>query len=199
MTNIILIVGVLLFLSVTLLVVSGRFGDVFYIALTNGKATLFVCLFLAVGTLGGLHIRYGGGFSTAAALPDVSMPVIGDLYQTSEERTLATIRNCQAFVTAELDAQDLKKQAVARTRPERADGSPPLLHLASDVLPGTSKDWDRCARAFGMNYWKQDISVKNENGGIALCRAYHAQDEYQSGDVNAWCDTVFADKESTVR
>lgn len=188
MTSIILIVGTLLFLAVTLLVVSGRFGDVFYIALTHGKATLFVCLCLSVGILAGLHLRYGGSFSPAAALPDVNMPVIGDLYQTSEERTLATIRNCQAFVTAQLDTQ-----ADARTRPERTDSSPPLLHLASDVLPGTSRDWDRCAKAFGLNYWKEDISVNGENGGTALCKAYRAQDEYRSGDVNAWCETVFKD------
>ena len=176
MTNIILIVGVLLFLSVTLLVVSGRFGDVFYIALTNGKATLFVCLFLAVGTLGGLHIRYGGDFSTAAALPDVSMPVIGDLYQTSEEKTLATIRNCQAFVTARL---------------EGTDNTQPLLHFASDTQTGSARDWERCAKAFGQNYWKQDIAVKGENGGVALCRAYNAQNQYRSGEVNGWCETIF--------
>ena len=183
MTNIFLIIGVLLFLCVTLLVVSGRFGDAFYIALTHAKATLFVCLCLSIGTLAGLHIKYGGGFSPTATLPDVNVPVISDLYQTSEEKTLATIRNCQAFVTAQIEHPS--------SRPEHADSSLPLLHLASDVLPGTSKDWDRCARAFGLNYWKQDISVKGENGGTALCRAYHAQNDYQSGDVNAWCDTVF--------
>ncbi len=186
MTNIILIVGAILFLAVTLLVVSGRFGDAFYIATTHGKATLFVCLCLSAGVLAGLHMRYGGGFSPAAALPDVNMPAISSLYQTSEERTLATIRNCQAFVTAQLDMN-----AEARTRPERTDSSPSLLHLASDVLPSASRDWDRCAKAFGMNYWKEDISVKGENGGTALCKAYRAQTEYQSGEVNAWCETVF--------
>ncbi len=167
MTNVFLILGAILFLCTATLVASGRFGDVFYIALQNGKATLFVVLCISVGAIAGLHTRYGSINAPVVSLPGVvALPSIGDLYQSSEERTLATIRNCQAFVTAKLD-----EKTESRTLPERADSNPSLLHLASDVLPSTSGDWDRCARTFGMNYWKQDISVKGENGGVALCRA----------------------------
>ncbi len=182
-----LILGAILFLATATLVASGRFGDVFYIALQNGKATLFVVLCLSVGALAGLNVRYGDSSAPVVSLPAVALPSIGNLYQTSEERTLATIRNCQAFVTAQLD-----EKVENRTLPERADSNSSLLHLASDVLPSTSGDWDRCARTFGMNYWKQDISVKGENGGVALCRAYARQGEFRSGEVESWCDTVFA-------
>ena len=183
MTITFFIVGALLFITVATLVSSDRFGDVFYLATTHAKASLFLVLCLSVGVLAGINLREGGSYAPAVFLPALSLPAIGDLYQPSEEKTLATIRNCQAFVTAQLEH---------RTLPERADSSSSLLHLASDVLPSTSSDWDRCARAFGMNYWKEDISVKGEkNGGHALCRAYRAQNEYQSGEVNAWCETVF--------
>lgn len=185
MTNILLIAGVITFIAIATLVVSGRFGDIFYVALNHTKATLFVFLCLSVGALAGLSIR--GDISTPdVALPAVEIPALGDLYQTSEERTLATIRNCQAFVTAQLD-----NKSPGRTLPERNGSSPSLLHLASDVLPSSQRDWDRCARAFGTNYWKQDISVKGENGGVALCRAYRQQKELASSEVESWCDTVF--------
>lgn len=174
MTTILFAVAFITLVAIAMLVVSGHFGDIFYIALTHAKATLFIVLCVSVGALAGLHIRYGYD-APSVSLPAVSLPVIGNLYQSSEEKTLATIRNCQAFVTAQLD---------------RAENNPTLLHLASNSAP--SKNWDRCARAFGTNYWKQDISVKGEkNGGLALCKAYHAQNDYQSGEVNAWCDTVF--------
>lgn len=189
MVNALFLIGFALFLLIATLVASGRFGDVFYIALKNGKATLFVMLCISVGVLAGLNIRYGNNITPVVSLPVVALPAIGNLYQTSEEKTLATIRNCQAFVTAQLDLG-----VGNRTLPEHADSSSSLLHLASDVLPSTSTNWDRCARAFGTNYWKEDISVKGENGGVALCKAYRAQKEYQSSEVNAWCDTVFADQ-----
>jgi len=54
-------------------------------------------------------------------------------------------------------------------------------------------NWDYCARTFGLNYWKHDISINGQDGGRLLCEAY-ARDTYRSGKVNAWCDTVFAPK-----
>lgn len=185
MTNILIVASVILFIAVATLVVSGRFGDIFYTALNHTKATVFVLLCLSVGAYAGLNLHPNAS-TPSVALPAVAIPALGDLYQTSEEKTLATVRNCQAFVTAQLD-----QQAASRTLPERSGNSPALLHLASDVLPSTQRDWDRCARAFGTNYWKQDISVKGENGGTALCRAYRQQKEYASGEVESWCNTVF--------
>ena len=177
--------------GLTMLIVSGRLGDALYLVQTHFKATLFIVICLAVGALAGVNIRNFDSAVPTVDLAAINVPSIEALYPTSEEKTLATIRNCQAFVTAQIDTPPRLEHA---SLPERTDGSSPLLHLASDVLPGTSKDWDRCARAFGTNYWKTDISVKGENGGIALCRAYHAQTTYQSPRVEAWCNTVFKDE-----
>ncbi len=174
-----------------MLIVSGRLGDALYLVQTHFKATLFIVICLAVGALAGVNIRNFDSAVPTVDLAAINVPSIEALYPTSEEKTLATIRNCQAFVTAQIDTPPRLERA---SLPERNDGSSSLLHLASDVLPSTSKDWDRCARAFGTNYWKTDISVKGENGGIALCRAYHAQTTYQSPRVEAWCNTVFKDE-----
>lgn len=178
--------------GLTMLIVSGRLSDALYLVQTHFKATLFIVICLAVGALAGVNIRNFDSAVPSVDLAAINVPAIGTLYQTSEEKTLATIRNCQAFVTAQIDTPPRAEHA---SLPERTDGSSPLLHLASDVLPGTSpgtsKDWDRCARAFGTNYWKTDISVKGENGGVALCRAYHAQTGYRSPRVETWCNTVF--------
>lgn len=178
--------------GLSMLIVSGRLGDALYLMQTHFKASLFILICLSAGALAGVNIRNFDSVVPAVDLAAIDIPSIDTLYQTSEEKTLATIRNCQAFVTAQIDTPP---RAEPTSRPERIDGSSPLLHLASDVLPSalnsTSKDWDRCARAFGTNYWKTDISVKGENGGVALCRAYRAQTQYRSGKVEAWCDTVF--------
>ncbi len=192
MTNIVwAILGASLCLGLLLLLVSGRAGDTLYLALRHYKTTLFVMICLSVGTLAGINVRDFNNPLPVIDMAHISLPPIGSFYQTSAEKTLATIRNCQAFVTAQIE-QPARPQ---RAQPEPSDSGSPLLHLASDVLPAmtysASMNWDRCARAFGTNYWKTDISVKGENGGVALCKAYHAQKDYQSGVVEAWCDTVF--------
>lgn len=177
--------GATLCLCLLLLLVSGRAGDTLYLALRHYKATLFVMLCLSVGISAGMNIRNMGDRLPIVDMAAIPLPAIDAFSQRSAQKTLATIRNCQAFVTAHLEQASHVPPVTA---------SPALLHLASDGLPplsNPSKDWDRCARAFGTNYWKVDISVKGENGGIALCRAYHAQDGYRSGTVDAWCDTVF--------
>lgn len=183
-----IIVLSVLCLAVVTLVASGRFGDVFYYAFKNIKATLFVALCLCVGAFAGLSysdMTYAPHIPVASA----AMTIVNDIRQPPEDKVLATIRTCQAFVTAQLD----ETQAGARTLPERADSNPSLLHLASAVPVANAKDWDRCARTFGTNYWKYDISVNGQNGGQALCRAYRAQSEIASGEVEAWCNTVFAE------
>lgn len=186
MTNIFLI-GFALFLVIATLMASGRFGDVFYYAFKNTKALLFVALCLCVGAFAGLSFSEKSYYQSTVPLADTALSLVSDLTQPPEEKVLATIRTCQAFVTAQLDTQ----QAEGRTLPERADGSPSLLHLASDVPLRTSKDWDRCARTFGTNYWKYDISINGEHGGQALCKAYRQQQDFASSEVEAWCDTVF--------
>lgn len=186
MVTIVITLSVLFLITVTL-VVSGRFGDVFYYAFKNIKATLFVALCLCAGAFVGLSysdMTYAPHIPVASA----AMTLVNDIRQPPEDKVLATIRTCQAFVTAQLDIQ-----AGPRTLPERPDSSPSLLHLASAVPPPSEKDWDRCARTFGTNYWKHDIAVNGQNGGQALCRAYRAQTDHRSGEVEAWCDTVFAE------
>lgn len=187
------VLGASLCVGLLLLLVSGRAGDALYMALRHYKASLFVVLCLSVGALAGFNIRNLDDALPDMEIADISLPSLGALYQTSEEKTLATIRNCQAFVTSQIE----QPARPVHAPPEPRDSMSPLLHLASDVLPpvgNTSRDWDRCARAFGTNYWKADISVKGQNGGIALCRAYRAQTEYRSGKVEIWCDTVFSEK-----
>lgn len=176
--------------GLTMLTVSGRLGDALYLMQTHFKASLFIVICLSAGALAGVNTRNFDTAIPAVDLSDINIPSLDTFTQTAEEKTLATIRNCQAFVTAQIDTPPRIEQA---SLPERTDGSPALLHLASDVLPGASGDWDRCAKAFGTNYWKTDISVKGENGGIALCHAYHAQTAYQSPRVETWCNTVFKD------
>lgn len=176
MTNIWVIAGVSFFLIATLLV-SYRLGDAVYFAQKHWKASLFVLICVSTGALAGTNFR------NMTMAPDIevsdALSYVASFHQPSEERVLATIRNCQAFVTARLDG---------RTLPERSDSNPSLLHFVSAV----PVDWDQCARTFGMNYWKHDIGINGENGGVALCRAYHEQKDFASSEVSNWCDTVFA-------
>lgn len=168
-----------------MLAVSGRLGDTLYHIQTHFKATLFIIVCLSAGALAGLNLRNFDGYAPAVDLAAMDIPSLGTLYQTPEENTLAMIRDCQAFVAAQIENP---------ARPLRSDNDSALLHLAGNRQPDTSKDWDRCARIFGTNYWKTDISVKGENGGIALCRAYRAQAVHQSPRVETWCNTVFRDE-----
>ena len=52
-------------------------------------------------------------------------------------------------------------------------------------------NWEFCARTFGLNYWKHDLSINGQDGGRVLCDTY-ARDTYRSSKVQTWCDTVFA-------
>lgn len=183
-----LIIGSALFLIIATLMAAGRLGDVFYLAFKNIKAVLFVALCLCVGAFAGLSFSDKSYYQATAPFADSALSLVSGLTQPPEEKVLARIRTCQAFVTAQLDTQ----QVGDRTLLERAEGSPSLLHLASDVPPRTSRDWDRCARTFGTNYWKYDISINGEHGGQALCKAYRQQQDFTSSEVEAWCDTVFA-------
>ncbi len=96
--------------------------------------------------------------------------------QPGERETMAMIATCRSFVQAHIDGQN-----------------PDNVHKVSAGFITIShvSYWDVCARTFGMNYWRHDISINGENGGQVLCHAYHRA-SYQSPRVDAWCDTVFA-------
>lgn len=190
------LLGALICLCLLLLVLSGRAGDALYLALRHYKASLFVLLCIAVGTLSGLNIRNLNPAVTVNVLPEIALPSLNTLYQPSAERTLITIRNCQAFITAQLE--QAPQAAPAPLASHQYNSS--LLHLASEALPwhpAPAQPWERCARAFGTHYGTIDTSIKGEKGGKALCRAYYAQTAYRTEKVEIWCETAFKDSAGT--
>lgn len=86
------------------------------------------------------------------------------------------IRMCKQFIKAKLNGEPAKDDH--------------YITVAFFRLKSVS-NWEFCARTFGLNYWKHDTSINGQDGGRVLCDAY-ARSSYRSGDVDAWCDTVFA-------
>ena len=142
-------------------------GDYLYAALRNWKQTAFIVICVAAGLIAGSSAAHVGAPGTLA-LPALEMP--------RQETGQAAVDSCRDFVTARL---------------ERGHGPPP-----GGALKIGRPTWESCAKVFGTNYWKHDISINGENGGLVLCRAYR-QDSYRSGNVDAWCDTVFAPQRKT--
>lgn len=97
------------------------------------------------------------------------------------EETRYHIRQCAEFVKAKRSGEE-----VAEYRPVSA----------GPISISKISYWDFCARTFGMNYWKFDISIDGQNGGRLLCDTY-ALDTYRSPNVQSWCDTVFAPRTET--
>lgn len=147
-------------------------GDILYVALRKWHHSVFILSCLCAGLLIGLNESH---LDTSAGLPSINIESL--LPAPEDERTAALIRECKGFVTAKLE-----------NRASYEEPDPPL----GDVIRiGAKSYWDTCARTFGMNYWKHDISINSENGGHVLCRAYRSG-TYRSGNVESWCATVFA-------
>lgn len=147
-------------------------GDILYVALKKWHHSVFILSCLCAGFLIGLHESH---LDTGNSLPSINIESL--LPVPEGERTTILVRECKSFVAAKLE--------------NRADYDEPAPPLGDVVRIGAKSYWDTCARAFGMNYWKHDISINGENGGQALCRAYHSG-AYRSGNVESWCATVFA-------
>lgn len=146
--------------------------DFIYLLFKHWKHTVFILVCLMVGLAVGL---YGANLDRMMTHHQVMK------LQPKENKVLADIRACQDFVLAKLEQRD-----------NYEDPSPSL----GDVIKiGAKSYWDSCARTFGMNYWKYDISINGENGGQLLCRTYRQDPlytSYRSGNVETWCNTVFS-------
>lgn len=143
-------------------------GAGLYIAVKNWRQSGFI----AACVLGGLLI----GVSLSDRQPDFA--TITHLIQPEDRRTAARIADCKEFVEARLHNRPYGEV-------DRA-----MIDLGV-IRIGTTSYWDSCARTFGMNYWKHDITIDGRNGGHVLCDLYR-NTPYKSGDVDAWCTTVFA-------
>ncbi|PJB71372.1 MAG: hypothetical protein CO093_05335 [Alphaproteobacteria bacterium CG_4_9_14_3_um_filter_47_13] len=100
---------------------------------------------------------------------------------TGELQSRYQIRQCREFILAKI-----KGEEVADDR-----------HLTAGFINiSTISNWEFCARTFGLNYWKHDITINGQNGGRLLCEAY-ARDTYRSDNVQIWCDTVFSPAATT--
>ncbi len=106
---------------------------------------------------------------------------IAYLYYTGTKNTSETdaryqVRVCKEFVQAKIDGRQTAEFHTISAGP---------------VEISSVSNWEYCARTFGLNYWKHDISINGQDGGRLLCEAY-ARDAYRSSRVQTWCDTVFA-------
>ena len=97
---------------------------------------------------------------------------------TDEQEARYQIRQCKDFVLAKVEGKQTTEYHTVAAGP---------------IQISNISNWEYCARTFGLNYWKHDISINGQDGGRLLCDAY-ARDTYRSGKVNTWCDTVFAPK-----
>lgn len=146
-------------------------SELAYIALKHWKETCFIafCAFAGIflgfyhGTLDRVSTRLAYAMEMKILLP-------------ADEKLAAQISDCKAFVQAK--AQGLPYGDEETTRP-------------GIMLAGGPSKWESCARTFGMNYWKHDISIDGRNGGQLLCEAY-ARQNTPSPNVQVWCETVFA-------
>lgn len=136
-------------------------GDIAYFCFTHWKHTAFVAICIMVGL-------FMGAYNSRLSLAIDLGTIIPSFEMPGHENTLVALHECKEFVQNELD----------RGKNSRTAGD-------------NSSKWDHCARLFGMNYWRESMTVNGEHGGRALCRAYRAGD-YRSSEVETWCNTVFA-------
>lgn len=147
------------------------------------RQSLFIAICIGVGTFAGLSM--GNGIKMQKALSDyLHVASLDRLLMSGNERTLYDINNCKNFVTA---------QMVNNGSLELISPAAGQIQTLPDVK-NPDQYWADCARTFGMNYWKYDITIRGENGGNLLCDAYFRSDAGKTPDkhVVSWCQTVFA-------
>ncbi len=150
------------------------FADHIYAAVKNWRRTGFIAICILGGVYAGFYnsdVEMSIGETLALLAP------AGD-----DDPALTQIQECKRFITEKLEHRD--------------NESEPSAFLDRVTRTGARSVWDTCAWSFGMNYWKDDISINGESGGKALCRAYH-QDSYRSRNVENWCKTVFTPAQKT--
>lgn len=143
-------------------------GTVFYAVTRHARVAGFVCILSLLGAilvLKAQDLKY-----------DIAYYHFTGTENTDVLEAKYHIRQCKEFVEAKLDGRDAADQR--------------SLSTGFMNISGVS-NWEFCARTFGLNYWKEDISINGQDGGHLLCEAY-AHDTYRSPRVQTWCDTVFA-------
>jgi hypothetical protein len=156
-----------------LLLASNHIGAAAYALTQRWRETLFIAACALAGLLAAPHLpalnRDMADFSRV--LPSIS-PASG------EDSIAGDIAICKKFVAAS-----------ARGAAYAPEG---LSHGFFSF--GPHDPWESCARVFGMNYWKYDISIGGRNGGRVLCETYGKRGAAPSEKVESWCRTVFAAK-----
>jgi hypothetical protein len=148
--------------------------DIFYLATTHWKHTVFIAVCIGTGLCIGIFEarpdgamrNYNFHFSLPRQTPAES------------ERLAAQISQCMKFVEAKMDG---------RYVPDVSESSP----RDRIFTVGVQSHWDSCAVAFGQSYWKHDTFIRGREAGIAFCEAYR-NGTYRSGNVESWCATVLA-------
>lgn len=145
-------------------------GNTLYVVMKNWRLAVFFIFCAAGGVLAATHSS------------DISATLQGRL-KVNQKHAEATISHCKSFLTAYSGREDgLLKE------PLKAG----FIKISND----TSDYWkshylEVCAQAFGMNYWRHDITVNGQSGGRVLCEIYR-KENFKSGKIQSWCGTVFA-------
>lgn len=148
-----------------------RIGDGIYIMINHWKAlcVTLLCLALAFSIAA---LAKGAFDQNMQSISWRISNIIGSKHPTT------VIADCKSFVIATERYTPTKTDTFMKTTPY------------TDM---PEQYWDHCARVFGQNYWKYDITINGVSGGIKLCEQYQAAD-YRSEKVDAWCSTVFSNK-----
>ncbi len=157
--------------AITLILTMRTWGNALYVMSKHRHITSFV---IVCGLLGTFIVLKQEEFKH-----DLASMYHANLQTNDNGEARYQIRQCKDFVSASLDGT-LTDQDHKRT------------FKAGFIKVKTGSDWDFCARTFGLNFWKHDISINGQNGGRLLCDAY-ARASYRSGEVDSWCSTVFAE------
>lgn len=146
-----------------------RIGDGIYIMVNHWKTlcAASLCLLLAFSC-----ITLGKG-SIGQNFDSLSWHISNAI---GKKHPTTIIAECKTFVMNKMDSS----ASILEPSPQLS---------ASVDMP--EQYWDRCARVFGQNYWKYDITINGISAGIRLCEQYHT-DSYRSPHVDAWCNTVFS-------
>lgn len=150
----------------------GYWGDWVYITGRiighNWKGLSFITAFLLVGVFAvsmQQDLKYKLAYSYFA-----------DKAPQDTGETAYQIRQCKEFVRAKASGEETAEYRQISAGP---------------VNITKISYFDVCARTFGLNFWRYDISIDGQDGGRLLCETY-ARSTYRSSKVQSWCDTVFS-------
>ncbi len=161
---------ILSFAGIAIYLSQGMIGNGVYIMTKHWRESLFL-LFCALA---------GAGFAVSLRNDVVG---IGD-----SGLKIPRIEFFSADIASDATMVDVCKQFVEAHSGGQAFTPPALSGLVS---LNEDNYWELCARTFGMNYWKYDITVNGRNGGLALCDAA-GREGRDSSTVRTWCSTVFS-------